>query len=356
LNRLIVLLHRYLGIALCLLVAAWCLSGIVMMYVGFPQFGSAERIRSLPPLELQDCCDFAAIPATFAPGPVKSFQLEMQVGRPVLLLAGPLGERRIDLRTGAVLGLLDAAGAVEVVREYQRVAAIAGTPRYLDTLAVDQWTVSGGYAQLAPLHRIALGDPRSTELYVSAQTGQIAQRTTARERAWNYVGAITHWLYFTPLRRHAGIWSQTMIAVSVLGVFLALAGLYLGITQWRPWSAVRWTTHRGMTMWHHFAGLSFGLLALAWIGSGLLSMNPWGLLESRYGFEETARLSAVDLTASSATNAVRPAPAIPVNVACNRSSVHRWLASCMSLPQAPVMAELCRAAFAATPALLQKRH
>ena len=34
--RLILLLHRYLGIAVGALMVMWCLSGIVMMYVSYP--------------------------------------------------------------------------------------------------------------------------------------------------------------------------------------------------------------------------------------------------------------------------------------------------------------------------------
>jgi hypothetical protein len=32
-------------------------------------------------------------------------------------------------------------------------------------------------------------------------------------------------------------------------------------------------------LWHHIAGLAFGVFALTWVLSGLLSMNPWGWLE-----------------------------------------------------------------------------
>src|SRR6185503_2543634 len=37
---------------------------------------------------------------------------------------------------------------------------------------------------------------------------------------------------------------------------------------------------RGWKLWHHYAGLIFGLFTLTWVTSGLLTMNPWGLLES----------------------------------------------------------------------------
>jgi hypothetical protein len=31
--------------------------------------------------------------------------------------------------------------------------------------------------------------------------------------------------------------------------------------------------------WHHLTGLAAGVLTLTWVASGLVSMNPWGLLE-----------------------------------------------------------------------------
>jgi hypothetical protein len=36
-------------------------------------------------------------------------------------------------------------------------------------------------------------------------------------------------------------------------------------------------------LWHHYGGLAFGGLALTWVASGLVSMNPWGFLEDDDG-------------------------------------------------------------------------
>jgi len=57
--RTLVILHRYLGIAVGLLMLTWFLSGIVMMYVGFPQPLGAERVLSLPNINWQACCHVA---------------------------------------------------------------------------------------------------------------------------------------------------------------------------------------------------------------------------------------------------------------------------------------------------------
>jgi uncharacterized iron-regulated membrane protein len=159
--------------------------------------------------------------------------------------------------------------------------------------------VSGDYAHDRPLHEIALGDRQGTELYVSARSGKIVQRTTARERVWNYAGAVTHWLYFTPLRVHSTAWARTVIGLSGLGLCLTAAGLYLGIAQLGlgQRSLLR-SPFSGVRLWHHVLGTLVGVFAIAWVGSGLLSMNPWGLLESQYGADEQAHLRQLDLTST----------------------------------------------------------
>ena len=43
-------LHRYLGIALAIPMLAWCLSGVVMMYVGYPSLPEEIRLGHLPSL------------------------------------------------------------------------------------------------------------------------------------------------------------------------------------------------------------------------------------------------------------------------------------------------------------------
>jgi hypothetical protein len=107
--------------------------------------------------------------------------------------------------------------------------------------------------------------------------------TTAGQRFWNWVGAVPHWLYFTQLRSNGPLWSKVIIWSSIIGGFLTIIGLYLGITQFRRGS--RLSPYRGWLYWHHLAGLSFGVLTLTWVISGTISMNPWGFLEASGGGE-----------------------------------------------------------------------
>ena len=50
--RALTLVHRWLGIPLCLLFAMWFASGIVMHFVPFPTLTEAERLDGLAPIEL----------------------------------------------------------------------------------------------------------------------------------------------------------------------------------------------------------------------------------------------------------------------------------------------------------------
>ena len=86
--RTLVILHRYLGIAVGLLMLTWFLSGIVMMYVGFPQPLGAERVLSLPNINWQACCHVAdgALPDG---QPIARAEIEMLLGVPVLRLPRP---------------------------------------------------------------------------------------------------------------------------------------------------------------------------------------------------------------------------------------------------------------------------
>ena len=61
-RRMTFLIHRWLGIALALLMALWTLSGFVMMYVSYPETDVAERVAGLEPLDLAGCCEDAVLP------------------------------------------------------------------------------------------------------------------------------------------------------------------------------------------------------------------------------------------------------------------------------------------------------
>ncbi|MGB6451487.1 MAG: hypothetical protein WBE92_12110, partial [Steroidobacteraceae bacterium] len=278
--RSLLLAHRYLGVALGVLMLMWCLSGVVMMYVTYPELSGPARLRALEPIDWSGCCivgDDALSDAERVP----RFQVEMLAGVPVLRLGLPFGESRlIDLVQGKVIRSISSAQAASVAADYAQAGGHWDPPQLEGTIDYDEWTVSGEFDSDRPLFRFRIDDAKQTELYVSSATGRVVQVTTAQERFWNWLGAVPHWLYFAELRRDVSLWSRIVIYTSLAGSLLAALGIYIGVLQFLRRPAGRWSGQRGVMLWHHVPGLLFGLFALTWVASGLLSMNPWGLLET----------------------------------------------------------------------------
>ena len=276
LRRWLHLGHRWLGIATCLLFATWFVSGLVMLYVGFPALSEAERRAGLPALD--------AAQVRLSPGEAlaaagesrfpRDLRLAMRDREPVYRITGWDGARRtLSAADGRALAPLDPEGAERIAGHDPR----AVRPHVVGTVERDQWSVTARYDPLRPFHLVALNDPRDTRLYVSARTGEIALDTDARERFWNWFGAIPHWIYLTPLRAQAELWRDVVLWVSGVAIAAAVSGVAVGLLRLRlrrRYRGGRVTPHRGWTAWHHLAGLVGGASLLAFIVSGWLSMNP----------------------------------------------------------------------------------
>lgn len=280
----LVILHRYLGVVLGLLMLAWFISGIVMMYVPYPQRGETERTAALAAIPWGPCCNFSGVP--LAGGTlIQAAQLENVADQPVLRLRADGAQIIADLTAGHILTIGDA--------EARRIAEIAAeriigsVPAILSAEKIenDPWTVGDNSVARRPLYRFVFDDLEATRLYISSITGEVVVWTTQRQRFWNWLGAIPHWLYFTELRRNAALWVQVIIWTSLLGTFLTIIGLYLGIARFRTGRDGRVSPYYGWFYWHHLTGLAFGLVTLTWVISGLFSMQPWGFLESPAGNE-----------------------------------------------------------------------
>jgi hypothetical protein len=264
------LVHRWLGIALALLMALWTLSGFVMMYVSYPATSAAERAAGLDPLDLSACCGQADIPRT-----LDSAVVEMVLGRPVLRWTGPGGGALASLSAGQLPAIGEHEAGV-IAQTHMRSAFGIAPPARVEPVEVDQWSLQ--QRSHAPLWKVSLADERGTVLYVSGASGEVVQDTHRSERFWNWLGAVPHWLYFTMLRQDGELWSQVVIWTSLLGTFLTLTGIYVGVRMYGR--GKRKSPFRGIALWHHWTGLIFGLVTLTWVFSGFASMQPWGWLES----------------------------------------------------------------------------
>lgn len=279
-KRYLYLWHRWLGIGLCLFMALWFVSGVVMLYVGYPKLTPVEHLAHLPELPADDCCVglgqvLVASGRSEAPS---SLRLSSVAGAPRYLLGYADGSNlAIDARTGRRIASVDAEQAVASARQFDGRAQA----HYQGQVQEDAWTRSRALDSHRPLHRVQLDDEAGNLLYVSSQTGAVVRDANATERTWNWLGAWLHWLY--PLR-DSPWWAQIVIYLALAGTVAALLGQIVGLLRWRfakPYrSGSRSPYAGGFARWHHIGGLLFGLLLIAWIFSGLMSMRPWHLFDS----------------------------------------------------------------------------
>ncbi len=281
-KRLLFLTHRWAGIVLCVFMALWFVSGVVMMYVGYPKLNLQERMQGLPALDQTTCCvplGAALVGASVEEVP-QAVRLTSIGGQPHYVVRLAKGrEFAIDARSGKPLAAVDAEFALKSAAAF----APHAEARYRDSVEEDAWTHSKALDRHRPLHRVDISDESQTLLYVSGQTGEVVRDASATERHWGWVGAWLHWLY---LFRGGAVdrwWTDIIIYTSLAGALLGVTGLVSGVLRWRrrPYSHGSHSPYRAWLMrWHHWLGLGFGLLLLTWIVSGLLSVNPWRVFDS----------------------------------------------------------------------------
>ena len=107
-KRLVIFVHRWLGVALCLLVVVWFSSGIGMMYWEYPDIGPEDLLERSPPLDASTIAlspenAYARLGESVSPGQVRLGTFD---GRPVYrfgvfgqqhLVYADTGERHVSV-------------------------------------------------------------------------------------------------------------------------------------------------------------------------------------------------------------------------------------------------------------------
>jgi hypothetical protein len=280
-SRRISPIHRWLGIALGLLFALWFASGTILSFVPFPSLPVRDRISGSEPINLEKVrISPAAALATAGMAPLMHLRLISvgghpryvfsPVGRPVLSVTAESGQALAPVSA-------DVAGAVAERFSGEKISRIDGPFEY------DQWTVHEQYGPYRPFYKVTMADVEGTCLYVSLRSGEVIQRTRRAERAWNWVGAVVHWINPTVLRKHQVVWRWTVWSIALLGILLTIAGVWLGVVRYLDLKRLRRpgiSPFKGWLRWHHSIGLFAGAFVLTWISSGWLSLDR-GTLFSR---------------------------------------------------------------------------
>lgn len=253
----------------------WFASGLVMIYVPFPELSRAERLAGLPPIDWRQV---RAQPAF--PGSPRSVTLEMRGERPVWRIVPWDGDDTVETANdGNALGPAGAGEARRIAELFGRAPVTA-----LSRIERDQWTVAGGFNRHRPLWKAEMAGSRGRVLYVSSRTGAVVLDTDRNERFWNWLGSVPHWLYPTVLRQDNAAWRQVVLWVSGPCMIAAATGLWIGVLRTRlgkrRFRGGRMIPYRGWMEWHHVAGLIGGITLLTWIFSGWLSVDPGRLFES----------------------------------------------------------------------------
>jgi uncharacterized iron-regulated membrane protein len=301
-KRWLYLGHRWTGIFLCMLFAIWFVSGVVMMYVPFPSFREAERVARAIPIQWEQ--------VRVRPDQVlaklgnKAFpdemRLEMTGGEPVYRVTDDEGRHAVSAHTGETFGPVSRVRAMQIAK-----GMTGSEPAGADLIERDQWVVTRAYTKIAPFWRVRMLDGAGTDVYVTQKTGEIVQNTDRRERFWNWLGAVPHWIYFEILRVHQEPWRQTVIWASGIGIIGAILGMWIGILRVRikkRYKSNSVSPYRGWMKWHHVTGLIGGFFLVTWIFSGWISMSPFGgmggggqNITKRYTGEEAPRFVPTNL-------------------------------------------------------------
>jgi len=306
LRKYSILIHRWMGVGFCVLFVVWFLSGIVMMYWGYPGITADERLSRSEALDASRILispeeAYARLELGGSPSRVR---INMLDGRPAYRFHYDSEQFVAYADDGEVRTEIPPEQALRIASAWTGQPAGAAEFRGLLEDA-DQWTLSG-FAALRPLFKYAW--PDGEEAYVSQVTGEVVQHTTRGSRIGAYFGAIPHWLYFTPLRKNQPTWSKVVIWSSGIGTVMTIFGIIVGVWLYSPsrrrfrfpekksgirdahrrlWRAVVSPEGRssipyaGQKRWHTMLGLLFGLFACTWALSGMLSMSPFEWLQGR---------------------------------------------------------------------------
>ena len=264
LKNIAIQLHKITGSVLSLLFLVWFISGIVMIFDGFPHASRKERFDHLATFSKNQFKQLAP-PASNWSGTIN---LELCNGEPIYrVITGRKAQKTFDAKTLNPLENFSEQYASKLATSF------LGSPVKKVKLQndLDQWVPWSYYKPLLPFYKCYMNDPAHSVLYISEKTGEIVQQTNRKERWTARCGAIPHWLYFKQIRLQKGLWLNLMLMLSGIGIVASFSGLIVGL--------IRKKKNNGFTpykktlyKWHHITGFVFGVFVFTFVLSGFFSL------------------------------------------------------------------------------------
>src|ERR1700742_1591602 len=153
LKRTVIFIHRWLGVALCLLFFIWFASGIAMMYWDYPRVGAKDRLAHLPVLDtshvrlsLADAYGRLA-----AKRPPDQMTLSMHGGRPAYRFRIGRKQTLVYADDGSTTSRFSSQEARKTAADWARKPALEAAMSTITS--EDQWTVAGEFRGLRPLYK-----------------------------------------------------------------------------------------------------------------------------------------------------------------------------------------------------------
>lgn len=264
LKKIVIQLHKITGSLLSLLFLVWFISGIVMIFDGFPHASREARFNHLATFP-EDQFQQLLPPSTNWKGQVN---LELCDDIPVYrVISGRKAQKTYDART------------LEPVTNFSEEYAGKLVDSFLNSPVkkielqhdFDPWVPWSYYKPLLPFYKCYINDSAHTVLYVSQKTGEIVQQTNRKERWIARCGAIPHWLYFKKIRLQRGLWINLVIVLSAIGIVVSLTGIIAGFIRIKKGKGLS-PYKKPFYKWHHITGFVFGLFVFTYVLSGFFSL------------------------------------------------------------------------------------
>lgn len=283
LKAVLIVIHRYTSAVLCLLFAVWFISGVAMAYRRDPPITDAQRLAFAEPLDAAKALPPEQVRELAASwSKTDTLRLAQSHGRPLYRW------RTIDTGWHAAwadTGTRAAFDEASLQPEARRWFGGSNLFRYDGAFREhSQWSYFAAAREHYPLHRFSTEGPAPRQIFFSSRTGEPVVGTSLGTRLLYYLGPGLHYFSFYPVRNNNPLWRGLVNWSSGIGALTCLVGIVIGLWQLR-WRAIgtnsRVVPYANPWMrWHHWLGLSFGLLTFTFLLSGLAGMNPGGIFPS----------------------------------------------------------------------------